>query len=651
MTRDAALPAGFEDLRGRDFQGRYAIDELVHASTWRVSFAGREHNGERRVVVELVRPSRAHDQTTLERFERRVAACKRVRHPAVSGPLDAGELGDGKLWVASERPAGEPLATYLPRHAGGRFEWMDARPLLLALVRGLAAAHARHVVHGALNPSCCWVDRPDFGVPSLRVLGFGVNTTPAAADADLGHSRTTALAYDAVFMAPETAGGIFGDERSDVYLVGLVAWLMLVGRPPFLAANPFQNAAMHLTAPLPAMRDARADVPEGVEALVRSMLAKKPAQRIGGMAEVEQVIVGLDEGGEGRDVGGAAEPEGARGRRGRARARQAGAASREEAVQRLGEQGARGGMPRLPGQEIVDAGRGTVRPPQAAVTPTIAPPVSAVPVASLSYEAPAPIVPQPRVVPRVAPQPHPAMPIASRPQHVAPPTPPQPRPVTPAAPLPSPAPPLIPPPMLSQPAVTPRPSSFPHAHGRDATVEGTKLLERPTPLATAPRQEEGTTVLSSHEMAEALGPAHGHDVDEGAPDATTMLRVPESATPVRRSPQSVRVVREDQWPGGSSRAGSVASADHARPVMPAVPVVTGGTERMSPEDVRMLLAGLGSSAPAGPSPTRAPEPGVEPTQMLEIEPGEDLEDERTTTFSAEQVRAFRRAFGRRPDEE
>lgn len=620
MTRDAALPAGFEDLRGRDFQGRYALDELVHASTWRVSFAGRERNGERRVVVELVRPSRAHDQPTLERFERRVAACKRVRHPAVSGPLDAGELGDGKLWVASERPAGEPLSTYLPRHAGGRFEWMDARPLLLALVRGLAAAHARHVVHGALNPSCCWVDRPDFGVPSLRVLGFGVNVCPAADDGDLGHSRTTALAYDAVFMAPETAGGVFGDERSDVYLVGLVAWLMLVGRPPFLAANPFQNAAMHLTAPLPAMRD---DVPEGVEALVQSMLAKKPAQRIGGMAEIEQVIIGLAEGGEGRDVGVAAGPEGARGRRGRARARPAGAASREEAVQRLGEKGARGGMPRLPGQEIVDPRRGMVRPQQAAVTPTIAPPMP----------------PQPRpqhVAPPMPPQP--------RPHHVAPPTPPQPRPVTPAAPLPSPAPPPIPPPMLSQPAATPRLSSFPHAHGRDATVEGTKLLERPTPVATAPRQEEGTTVLSSHEMAEALGPAHGHDADEGAPDATTMLRVPESATPVRRSRQSVRVVGEDQWPGGSSRAGSVAPADHARPVTTAVPLVTGGTERMSPEDVRMLLAGLVSSAPAGPSPTRAPEPGVEPTQMLEIEPGEDLEDQRTTTFSAEQVRAFRRAF-------
>ena len=42
----------------------------------------------------------------------------------------------------------------------------------------------------------------------MRVLGFGVNTSPAATDADLGHSRTTALAYDAVYMARLAPSGM-----------------------------------------------------------------------------------------------------------------------------------------------------------------------------------------------------------------------------------------------------------------------------------------------------------------------------------------------------------------------------------------------------------------------------------------------------------
>jgi hypothetical protein len=648
VARDAELPAGFEDLRGRVFQGRYEIDEIVHASPWRVTYAGRERDAQGGVVLELVRPSRRHDQATLERFGRRVAASKRVRHPAVVGPSDAGELADGKLWVLGERPVGETLAGHLQRQASGRLDWMDARPLLLELVRGLGAAHARRVVHGSLNPSCCWVDRPDFGAPSLRVSGFGVNVCPAADDESLGHSRTTALAYDAVFMAPETAGGIFGDERSDVYLAGLVAWFMLVGQPPFQAANPFQNAGMHLTAPLTAMRDAGVDVPASVEELVRSMLAKKPQQRIGGMAEVEQVLLGFAEGGEAREAGAAVEPA-ARGR-GRARAQRAGAASREEAVQRLAGKGGsggagRGGMPRLPGQEIVDPRRGA-EPRRAPVGPRAGMPVVAAPVSDVP-----PLVSPPYEAPRVAPQARDVPPVSSYPQYVAPPM---------ASPPYEPPPLVAPqahaiPPMVSHAHEAPPPvrtPSQPPPRHDPSIVEATEYLERPALIAAAASKEEHTAMLTSQEVAEVLW-SDGHDPDEGNPDATMMLILPETAAPHGRASKAVRVVQEDQRPIATSRSIPGSPSDRRHLATPVVPVVTGGTEWMSPEDVRMLrLAGLAGRPLAAPSPTRTAEPGVDATQMLEIERDGDLDEQQTTALSPEQVRAFRRELGkRRPGEE
>lgn len=355
MDRDAELPIGCADLRGREIQGRFRIDELVHASPWRAGFAGWEHDTKRAIVVEVVRPSQLHDQATVERFERRISACERVRHPAIYGPIASGALPDGKLFVVSERPPGELLDLHLRRHPSGRLAWADARVLLLELVRGLGAAHARRVVHGCLSPSCCWVNRSDFGDLTLHVLGTGTSTSPAADAPELGHSCTTALAHDAVFMAPETAGRTFGDEHSDVYLTGLIAWFMLVGRPPFQAPNSFKLAAMHLTAPVPSMRAAGAEVPAGVEELVASMLAKKPQRRIGGMAEVEQALLGLGEEGVARDARSAV----SEGAKGRARERQAGASSREEAMQRSsGRDGVvdpgRDAVPRLSGQAIVN---------------------------------------------------------------------------------------------------------------------------------------------------------------------------------------------------------------------------------------------------------------------------------------------------------
>ena len=157
VTNRSTIPAGFEDLRGRSFQERYAITELIAASPHRVTFVGIAAEGERPIVLVLLRPTVLHDAATRERFERRVRACARLRHPAIGNPIDSGETLDGLLWLVYERPAGQPLDRYLAGLPAGRLPWADARSLLLELVRGLAAAHGRGVVHGSVSPACCWV--------------------------------------------------------------------------------------------------------------------------------------------------------------------------------------------------------------------------------------------------------------------------------------------------------------------------------------------------------------------------------------------------------------------------------------------------------------------------------------------------------------
>jgi hypothetical protein len=459
VAKEAELPIGFEDLRGQVFQGRYELDELVRVSSRHVTYAGCEREADRGIVLDLLRPTPLHDRATLERFERRIAACGRVGHPVVHEPIASGELVDGKLYVVSKRPAGEPLDRYLHRHPPGRLHWADARPLLLELVRGLAGAHTRGVVHCALSPGCCWVDRPDFGQPSLRVLDLGLNTDPSSDEAGRVRSRTTPLGRDAVFAAPETAGGVLGDERSDVYLVGLVAWFMLVGRPPFQGTNPFQLVGMHLAAPVPAMQEAGAEVPPAVEAIVRHMLAKEPHQRPVGMTEIEQSILELDE--DGRAVAARAVEQGeAKGRQGRARARQARAgkartweSSREDAVEWLegGAGKARGVGRRLPGQEIVDArwgaepGRASARPPEVAAP-----------------------------LPRASFAPYP-------------------------------------------------PTELPMDPGQDSQVEadaGPRIADF-VPAIAAPVPEERTALLSSQEISELWSADQGREPNEGNPQATT----------------------------------------------------------------------------------------------------------------------------------
>ena len=73
------------------FQERYAIAELLASNAHRIVFVGTEVGGARPIVLVLVRPSMLNDAATRQRFERRVHACDRVRHPAIGGPIDSGE--------------------------------------------------------------------------------------------------------------------------------------------------------------------------------------------------------------------------------------------------------------------------------------------------------------------------------------------------------------------------------------------------------------------------------------------------------------------------------------------------------------------------------------------------------------------------------
>ncbi|MCX4241750.1 serine/threonine protein kinase [Paraliomyxa miuraensis] len=711
------VPRGFEDLCGQVLRERYAIDELVGSSPQRAVFGGsdRQGDGRRAVLVTVVRPTEPHDSPTLERFERRVAACGRVRHPVVITPTDHGELLDGKLYLVTDRPPGEPLDRLVTGSEQGRIAWAEARPLLLELVQGIGAAHARKVVHGALSPRCCWVE---LGAPTLRVIDFGANTSPSEAEGEQVSSRTTAVSHDAVYMAPEVAGGMLGDERADVYLVGLVAWFVLVGRPPFSGGNPFQLMTQHLSTPAPAMVSCGADVPEAVEAWVRSLLAKGAGARPASMAEVEQALLGLDEGGQVVGAPRAVEPVAARGRKGRARARQArasallgdgGAQSREEAVRRLdGGVASVGRARRLPGQEIVDA---RVAAPRREAAASMAAAASMVAPTSTVPE-PAPVVMPAAVVPEPAPV---VVPAAVEPE---------PAPVVvPADVVPEPAPVVMPADVVPEPAPVVMPSA---SAGSTTFLSRNDMLDlhwqgRPPAgvEAAATRSQvlevEATTMLSPDVFAEYVGAGSApmelgpedieeyvaiasaptelgpEDIEEyveadSAPmssrlplpsprlpsleEATMMLRpedieeyvetgsVPSSGSPstMLLTKDQLRALRAGFLVEPSTPSTDVGSVPPAGSQPTSAPVITGATQRVSPELIRALRSGAlsGELHASGPNPLQSAEGRCEErTQYLSItrqdaQPalGAPAAHESTQALSPEEIAAFRQSFAR-----
>jgi eukaryotic-like serine/threonine-protein kinase len=82
-----------------------------------------------------------------------------------------------------------------------------------------------------------------------------------------------------LYMSPEQIEGRSIDSRSDIYSLGVTAYHMLTGSPPFVADTPLAVAVQHLNQRAEPLEKRRADVPAGFGALVQRMLAKRPSDR------------------------------------------------------------------------------------------------------------------------------------------------------------------------------------------------------------------------------------------------------------------------------------------------------------------------------------------------------------------------------------
>jgi eukaryotic-like serine/threonine-protein kinase len=109
------------------------------------------------------------------------------------------------------------------------------------------------------------------GKLSVKIADFGLTRVRNGAGTDL-----TALAY----LAPEQAGSArHMDQRSDVYSLGCLLYVLLTGTPPFSGAAAAELLAAKEAGTFTPARQRNADVPERLESILARMLAVNPEQR------------------------------------------------------------------------------------------------------------------------------------------------------------------------------------------------------------------------------------------------------------------------------------------------------------------------------------------------------------------------------------
>jgi tRNA A-37 threonylcarbamoyl transferase component Bud32/tetratricopeptide (TPR) repeat protein len=264
------MPSALEDLRAA-LAGRYDILNELGQGGMATVYLADDLRHERKVAVKVLRPDLAA-ALGAERFLREIKIAANLTHPHILPLHDSGEA-DGFLYYVMPYIAGNTLRQRLERE--GALPVGDAVTIIREVTDALAAAHAQGVVHRDIKP-----DNIMLSGRHAMVMDFGV--AKAVSEATGRNAITTAgvALGTPAYMAPEQATAEpHVDHRADIYAVGVMAYEILAGRPPFEAASAQAVLAAHVTAEADPVSKHRDQVSPDLEAVVMKCLAKKPADR------------------------------------------------------------------------------------------------------------------------------------------------------------------------------------------------------------------------------------------------------------------------------------------------------------------------------------------------------------------------------------
>jgi eukaryotic-like serine/threonine-protein kinase len=222
------------------------------------------------VAVKLAHDHLVADAAFRERLPALATAAARVRHPSVVAVHD---LDEGGRFVVMELVEGHSLRRLLAER--GALDAETAIRVGTGAAAALSAAHAAGVLHRGLKPENLLVTA-DGGI---KVTDFAV--TAAAPSPDLAGTR---------YLAPEELQTGRGDDRSDLYALGCCLYEMATGQPPFDGPTAFAVAAGHLSERPRQPRSIRADIPEKLEAVIATALAKDPGDRFQTPTELRRAL-------------------------------------------------------------------------------------------------------------------------------------------------------------------------------------------------------------------------------------------------------------------------------------------------------------------------------------------------------------------------
>jgi serine/threonine protein kinase len=259
--------------------GSYEVFGEIGRGGMATVYLGHELALERKVAIKVMSPALVHGQGMVERFKREARTAAHLSHPNII-PVYAVREGEGLLFFVMKLVEGTPLDAIMKEVGKLPLPMVEA---ILAQVGGaFGYAHRHGIVHRDIKPSNILIDDEGWAV----VTDFGI----AKVQESEGLTQSGVAVGTPTYMSPEQCSGGTITGASDQYSLGIVAYEMLTGRPPFTGTSMMPLMYSHFHDSVPPIEQFRPDCPLPIRDAVYRMLQKDPAARFPTM---EDAVVAL----------------------------------------------------------------------------------------------------------------------------------------------------------------------------------------------------------------------------------------------------------------------------------------------------------------------------------------------------------------------
>jgi serine/threonine protein kinase/tetratricopeptide (TPR) repeat protein len=262
----------------------YRLERELGRGGMGVVFLATDTTLDRHVAIKVVHPELASHDSITRRFLAEARTIARLRHPNIVAVHAAGSA-DGLLYYVMDEVAGESLRQRLIRE--GPLPPREAARIVADLADALDTAGRAGVVHRDVKPENVLIEET---TGRALLADFGIARAVAAEASGSSTGQGVALGTPA-YMSPEQAAGEEIDTRSDVYALGIVAYEIIAGHPPFQGPNRVVVSKHIAERPAPLER-VRPGTPVELASAIMRALEKQPAERWQTGEEFRQAILG-----------------------------------------------------------------------------------------------------------------------------------------------------------------------------------------------------------------------------------------------------------------------------------------------------------------------------------------------------------------------